>query len=195
MASSGAERVLTVPNLLSAARLLLAPIFLGLYVRGDGARAVMVFAAAAVTDVLDGLAARLLDQRSRVGVVLDPIADKALALSALFALAARGRLPMWLPLLEVSRDAAQLAATWWLRAHRRPLPGGPTHIAKYATFGLAATVLLALSEEVGIPREALAPWVAAMGLLSAVCIAVSWAQYFAFFLRSARGGEAAPESR
>jgi len=188
------ERVLTVPNLLSALRLILAPIFLWLYVRGDGARAVAVFAAAASTDLLDGLAARLLDQRSRLGVFLDPIADKALALSALFALAARGRLPMWLPLLEVSRDVAQLAATCWLRARGRPLPGAPTHVAKYATFALAATVLLALSEELGLARAAVAPWVAAMGLLAGACIAVSWAQYFAFFLRSARGAPA-PEGR
>ncbi|HSB21131.1 MAG TPA: CDP-alcohol phosphatidyltransferase family protein, partial [Anaeromyxobacteraceae bacterium] len=64
---------MTLPNALTGLRLLLAPVFLWLYVTGDTVRAVAAFAAAAATDVLDGLAARALDQRSRAGAILDPI--------------------------------------------------------------------------------------------------------------------------
>jgi len=190
-------RIVTVPNALTAARLVLAPVFLWLYVRGDTARAVAVFAAAAATDLLDGLAARALDQRSRLGAFLDPIADKVLALCVLFALAARGRLPMWLPVLDASRDAAQLGAALWLHGIHRPLPVGPTRVGKYATFALGATALLALAQEFGASRAALAPWVASAGTVAALCIVVSWVQYFVYFVRTARGrgGGRAPALR
>jgi len=180
-------RVVTLPNALTAARLVLAPIFLVLYASGDTVRALAAFAAAAATDLLDGLAARVLQQHSRLGAVLDPIADKFLAACALFALWARGRLPLWLPILVIARDAAQLLGAAALRTLRRQLPIAPTRIGKYATFAIAATVLVALASEL-LDRSAaeVAPYVAAMGLVAAECVAVSWAQYFLFFVRSVR---------
>ena len=179
--------VLTLPNLLTLARIVLAPVFLVLYVRGDTMRALSAFAAAAATDVLDGLAARALDQRTRLGALLDPIADKLLAVCALFALAERGRLPYWLPILEVSRDMAQLAGATLLRFTHHRLPIHPTRIGKYATATMAATVLVALASGFGAytPAQA-APYVAAFGLLAAECTAVSWVQYFLLFVRSLR---------
>ena len=184
--------ILTIPNLLTGLRLVLAPIFLWLYVKGDVPRAVGAFALAAATDLLDGLAARALDQRSRLGAILDPIADKVLSACALFALAARGRLPMWLPVLDASRDVAQFAGAAWLYAAGRYVPVAPTRIGKYATFGLAVTALLALAVDFGAPAQRMAPWIAAAGLVAAQCVAVSWVQYFRYFLGSVRG-EAAPE--
>jgi cardiolipin synthase len=180
-------RLVTIPNLLTVLRLALAPVFLWLYVSGDTVRAVAAFAAAAATDVLDGLAARALDQRTRVGAMLDPIADKVLSACALIALAARGRLPLWLPVLDLSRDAAQLAGAVYLRRLHRPVPLAPTRIGKYATFWLTATVILALSQDFGAPGETLGPWIAAAGLVAAQCVGVSWVQYFLYFVRSARG--------
>lgn len=180
-------RLLTVANGLTGLRFLLAPVFLWLYVTGDTVRAVAAFAAAAATDVLDGLAARALDQRTRAGEILDPIADKVLSACALIALAARGRLPLWLPVLDLSRDLAQLAGAVVLRRLDRPVPILPTRIGKYATFWLAATVILALSEDFGASTAALGPWIAAAGLAAAECVAVSWVQYFLYFVRSARG--------
>ena len=185
---------LTLPNLLTGSRFVLAPIFLALYVSGETVRALAAFAAAAATDLLDGLVARALDQRTRLGAILDPIADKFLAACALFALAARDRLPLWLPLVVVGRDLAQLAGAGALRALHRTVPVAPTRIGKYATFFLAATVVVALAGE-------FAPWsaratadaVAALALVSAECVLVSFAQYFLFFLRSARSRAAAGE--
>jgi cardiolipin synthase (CMP-forming) len=181
------SRVATLPNALTASRFVLAPIFLVLYIRGDSVRALAAFAAAAATDVLDGLAARVLGQHSRLGAVLDPVADKVLAACALFALTARDRLPLWFVLFVVSRDAAQLLGAGVLRVLGRRLPAGPTRVGKYATFALAALVVLSLAWELmGWQPGAVAPVVGALGLLAAECVAVSWAQYFLYFLRALR---------
>jgi cardiolipin synthase len=179
------SRVVTLPNALTSLRVVLAVLFLVLYSRGDTVRALAAFAAAAATDVLDGLAARVLSQHSRLGAFLDPIADKFLAASALFALYGRGRLPLWLPLFVVSRDLAQLAGAAVLRTAHRLVPVAPTRIGKYATCSLAATVLFSLAWERAEwpPRDA-APYVAALGLVTAECVAVSFIQYFLFFVRS-----------
>jgi cardiolipin synthase (CMP-forming) len=179
-------------NALTVSRIVLAPIFLVLYVQGDRLRALAAFAAAAATDVLDGLVARALREHTRLGAFLDPIADKVLATCALVALAATGRLPLWLPALVIARDLAQLAGAGLLRTTRHAIPVAPTRIGKYATFALAATVVLALAAEYGAASE-LAPYVAAMGLLAAECLAISFAQYALFFVRAFRGpGETGP---
>jgi len=174
-----------LPNLLSLARVALAPVFLVLYARGETAWALLVFAAAAATDLLDGLAARLLRQHTRLGTLLDPIADKLLELCALVALAARGQLPWWLPALLFSRDLAQLAGALLLRGIRHRVPVAPTRIGKYATFAIVGTVVLALAEGVGALAWA-APFAAAMGLLAAECVVLSWIQYALYFVRALR---------
>ncbi|HTN52637.1 MAG TPA: CDP-alcohol phosphatidyltransferase family protein [Anaeromyxobacter sp.] len=174
-------------NALTALRILLAPIFLVLYVRGQLLRALAAFAAAAATDVLDGLVARALLQRTRLGAFLDPIADKFLAACALIALAAAGRLPAWLPALVVTRDLAQLLGAAWLRTLGRTIPVAPTRIGKYATFAIAATVVLALASDFGgYPRAETAPYVAALALLAAECVALSFGQYSLSFVRALR---------
>ncbi|HET6436653.1 MAG TPA: CDP-alcohol phosphatidyltransferase family protein [Anaeromyxobacter sp.] len=180
----GAPR-LNLANALTGMRLVLAPVFLVLYLEGQRVRALAAFAAAAATDVLDGLVARALHQHTRLGAFLDPIADKLLAACALFALAGSGRLPIWLPVLVVTRDLFQLLGAAVLRTLRHRIPVAATRIGKYATFGIAGTVVLALAGEFGaIPAGTAASFVAAFGLLAAECLAVSWAQYFLFFLRA-----------
>jgi cardiolipin synthase len=172
-------------NALTALRLVLAPVFLVLYVGGDRLRALAAFAAAASTDLLDGLVARVLRQQTRLGAFLDPIADKLLAACALVALAATGRLPAWLPVLVVSRDLAQLAGAAVLRTTHHPVPVAPTRIGKYATLALALTVVLALADEYGADPQ-LGPFVIAFALIAAQCVALSFAQYSLFFFRAIR---------
>jgi cardiolipin synthase len=178
---------LNLANGLTGLRIVLAPVFLLLYVGGDRLRALAAFAAAAATDVLDGLVARALRQHTRLGAFLDPIADKLLAACALVALAATGRLPWWLPALVVSRDLAQLAGAAVLRTTHHAVPVAPTRIGKYATVALALTVVVALAGDFGAyPRGEVGPFVVACALLSAQCVAISFAQYFLFFLRAVR---------
>lgn len=178
---------LTLANALTALRIVLAPVFLVLYVEGARMRALAAFAAAAATDVLDGLVARALHQQTRLGAVLDPAADKLLAACALVALAATGRLPTWLPALVISRDLAQVAGAILLRGAHRPVPVAPTRIGKYATVALAVTVVLALAGDLGAdPTGTMGPFVVVFALLAAECVAISFVQYFLFFLRAFR---------
>jgi cardiolipin synthase len=183
-----------VPNALSALRVVLAPVFLWLYARGRTDNALLVFAVAAATDVLDGLAARVLHQFTRVGALLDAGADKLLTACALVALAWRGQLPWWLPALVVGRDALLSTGAIALRATHHPLRIAPTRVGKYATALVAGTVVLALLAEYGgVARGRAAPWVAAMGLLAALCAVVSTVQYAVAFVRLARMRDA-PET-
>jgi cardiolipin synthase len=168
----------TLANALTLLRLLLAPVVMLLYVRGEVRSALAVYAVAALTDGLDGLAARLLRQHSRFGEILDPIADKLLAFCMLVALVAAGRLPAWLAALIIGRDVALVGAATALQWSGRPIPIVPTRAGKYATATLVALVLLVLAGDVGAaPAAALAPWVSATGLLVAACVMVSWGQY------------------
>jgi len=182
---------LTLANALTALRIVLAPVFLVLYVEGARLRALAAFAAAAATDVLDGLVARALRQPTRLGAFLDPIADKFLATCALVALAATGRLPVWLPVLVVARDLAQLAGAAILRTTHHVVPVAPTRIGKYATVGIAMTVVLALASDFGAdPGGELGAIVVAFALLAAECVALSFAQYTLFFVRAIRAAPA-----
>jgi cardiolipin synthase len=188
----------TVPNALTALRLVLAPVFLWLYASGDVRRALPVFAVAAGTDLLDGLAARVLRQHSRVGEILDPLADKLLTFCALVALSWAGRVPAWLPILVVGRDLVLVSGAWVLHAIgvAQRLRVLPTRAGKYATFVLAVLVLgelLCDLEPALLARGA--PWLAALGLLAAFCVVVSLLQYAGVFTRAVRGHLAPAESR
>lgn len=182
---------LTLANALTALRIVLAPVFLVLYARGEHLLAVAVFGAAAATDVLDGLVARALHQSSRLGAFLDPIADKLLAACALIALAATGRLAWWLPALVVTRDLALLAGASLLGSIHRTVPVAPTRIGKYATVALAVTVIVVLVGELGVYTDAeIAPFTVAFALLAGECVAISFGQYFLFFVRAIRAPSA-----
>lgn len=183
----GSGSPVNLANGLTVLRIVLAPVFLALYVHGERLPALWVFAFAAATDVLDGLVARLLRQQTRLGAFLDPVADKLLAACALFALAATGRLPFWLPILVVSRDAAQLVGAAILGTLHHTVPVAPTRIGKYAMVAIALTVVVALASDVGAyPGAEGAPWVVALALLAAECVAISCVQYSLFFVRAAR---------
>ena len=70
------------PNLLTLSRILLVPVFVRMMLAGRARDAFLVFLLAGLTDVLDGLAARIWHQKSRLGLWLDPVADKLLLTSA-----------------------------------------------------------------------------------------------------------------
>ena len=110
----------TIPNLLTAARIVLTPFVAWHLWEGDVEGAFWLFAAAAVTDLLDGTLARLLNQRSVLGAWLDPIADKLMLLTTTAFLCLTGLLPLWLLWTVAIRDGVILAGA---EAYRR-LTGG-----------------------------------------------------------------------
>ncbi|MES9995048.1 CDP-alcohol phosphatidyltransferase family protein [Desulfovibrio aminophilus] len=95
----------TIPNLLTISRILLTPAFVVAFIGHRFDLAWGLFALAGLTDALDGLLARLLHQRTRLGGMLDPLADKILLVTSYICLSMAGFLPAWLVALVVSRDA------------------------------------------------------------------------------------------
>ena len=130
------SRILTLPNVLSMARLLGVPVFLWLILvpKADG-WAVLLLVVAGFTDYLDGYLARRWNQITRLGQLLDPIADRLYILATLIGLLARGIIPWWLVALLVSRDVIMAAVLALLK--RVGVTGLPVHfIGKAATFNL-----------------------------------------------------------
>jgi len=149
-----AERVLTVPNLLSVLRLAGVPLFLYLLLVPGGSAwgadiwAIVVLALGGITDWLDGKLARLLDQYSRIGALLDPAVDRLYILAALAALGVREVVPWWAVAALVARDLVLGATLPVLRA-RGYGPYQVTYLGKGATFLLlyAFPLLLAAQAE------------------------------------------------
>ena len=99
-----------LPNTLTLGRVLLVPVFAAVLVTGGqstGSRllAVGLFVAACLTDVVDGWLARRWDQVTTFGVMVDPVADKALVGTALVTLSLLGELPWWATLVVLGREA------------------------------------------------------------------------------------------
>jgi cardiolipin synthase len=101
--------VITIPNLLSLFRILLVPIFLWSLLNHRSFEALVIFFAAGITDLLDGMAARIWHQKSRLGAILDPAGDKLLMSVSFIALsvpslAQPNTLPLWLTVTVIFRD-------------------------------------------------------------------------------------------
>lgn len=101
-------RLLTIPNLLTLARLIAVPFFIVASARGNYTLALIIFGAAAFTDIVDGFIARRLNQRSRLGAILDPAADKTMLMCGFLFYTLRGNLvmqiPPWLTFVVFIRD-------------------------------------------------------------------------------------------
>ena len=139
---------LTLANVFTAARLVLIPIFGASWYGGNGRRALWIFAVAVVTDLIDGFLARFFHQASRLGAVLDPIADKLLVLVALVVGVLIHVVPLWLLVVIVVRDAvlavgAILLLTRW-RGRYGPDAWRPTRIGKYAMALQSLAIVLVL---------------------------------------------------
>src|SRR5688572_23292122 len=117
---------LTVPNAITFVRLALMPVFVALHLTHRPTAAVIVFATALLSDSLDGVLARLLDQRSKLGAILDPVADKLLVFSALVCLVLAGRLPLWLLGIIAFRDGMMIVGALVVRHKRLEIPTAPT---------------------------------------------------------------------
>jgi cardiolipin synthase len=148
------DRVLTVPNAISIARLAGVPVFLWLVLgpHADG-WAVALLIAAGVSDWLDGKLARAWNQQSRLGQVLDPAADRLYIAATLVALAIRGIIPWWLVAVLAAREAVLGVALLVLR-HYSIGPLQVSFLGKAATLCLLyAFPLLFLGSHAGTGAE------------------------------------------
>jgi cardiolipin synthase len=182
---------MTVPNALSLLRIVLTPFFGYFWWHHWFGLAIATFAVASASDFFDGLLARVLEQRSKLGQVLDPAADKFMVLVTFLVAAATGAVPWWLAWLVIGRDVVLASGgalfAFVYRGILGPERWRPTRIGKYATFFTVSTIGLALLHAI-TGDERLRPFVGALGIMSAACTAVSGIQYVASGIKALVGG-------
>ncbi|MCS6890652.1 MAG: CDP-alcohol phosphatidyltransferase family protein [Rhodovarius sp.] len=145
--SAAGERLFTLPNAITLARLGAVPLTVWLMLNRQLDLAFLVFVGAGVSDALDGWIARAFRLRSALGALLDPVADKALLVSVYVMLAVIGVLPDWLAILVVFRDLVIVGGLLilWLQGIRPAI--APLWVSKLNTFAqitlAAASLFLA----------------------------------------------------
>lgn len=141
-------RPLTIPNAIGFLRLVLIPVFLVLALSsGDGRSiaAAATFAVIGASDYLDGLAARLTGQYSRLGALLDPLVDRLLVLSGVVVTWHFELLPRWALAILAAREALTLAVTQV--ALRRGFEIAINPVGRWAVWPTMASILLAMAVE------------------------------------------------
>ena len=147
----------TIPNLLTLLRLFLVPVFIVASFNGRWTAAFIIFMSAALTDILDGMIARRFNQRSRLGALLDPAADKTMMVSGfLFYTLSTSmplvRIPGWLTFVVFIRDfvIALFAYLLYTRVHVRRFPPSPA--GKTSTVLQAATLACVIAVNAFLPQ-------------------------------------------
>jgi cardiolipin synthase len=135
---------MTVPNLITIARLIMVPLVIVMIGQGRWMTAFVLFVAAGVSDGVDGYIAKRFDMRSELGAYLDPLADKALLVSIYVTLSVTAVLPGWLAVTVVSRDIMIVAAIIVSRLMERPVAIKPLFISKLNTAAQIAFAALVL---------------------------------------------------
>ncbi len=139
---------ISIPNILTLIRILLTPLLVILLLRDMYHLALLVFAIAGLSDGLDGLIARLLNQRTKLGAYLDPAADKLLLTSAFVSLAVLNVIPAWLTVLVIARDVIILLGLAIFTLTEKQYEINPTLVSKCTTTIQLLMVLLSLFDPV-----------------------------------------------
>jgi cardiolipin synthase (CMP-forming) len=171
-----------LPNLLTALRLVAAPLTAWFIHVGADVDALAVFAFAGLSDVLDGYLARMLSPDSRFGAYLDPAADKLLMLASFVALTAIGAVPFWLTALVIGRDVAIVAGVGLAKLLSLPLKVEPLYIGKVSTVvqvAFVGLVLLLLALDADQPGLVLAA-----AVTTAAVTLASWLAYGQLWFRA-----------
>jgi cardiolipin synthase (CMP-forming) len=147
----------SLPNFITLGRLLCVPLAIWLVLLDHLAAAFWVFIAAGLSDAVDGFIAKHFDQRSELGALLDPIADKALLVSMYVTLGLAKYLPVWLVILVVFRDALIIGGFLLVAALGYAMRWEPLLVSKLNTalqIGLIGVVLASLGLGLTVPRLA-----------------------------------------
>jgi CDP-diacylglycerol--glycerol-3-phosphate 3-phosphatidyltransferase len=153
--------MMTMANRITIARILMIPCFVMMVIyygrsvqegnpqEWQRLTAIMLFLVAAASDGLDGYVARKYNQKSRLGVILDPIADKGLLLAALITLSISNwhyEFPIWFPVLVITRDAVIVLGTVVLHYLNGTVQVRPSWLGKTATVCQMAAIGCAMLE-------------------------------------------------
>jgi cardiolipin synthase (CMP-forming) len=154
---------MNIPNSLTILRILLIPVYIGFMTYGQFGYALLSLLLAGFTDAIDGPIARKLDQRTKLGTFLDPLADKLLLTSGFISLSTLHLVPSWLAILVVSRDIILLLGTAVAHLTNSPIDITPTFWGKGTTLlQLTYVLLVVLMTWKGHAVAILTPLVVAM---------------------------------
>jgi len=137
---------LNLPNLITMGRLLLVPMAIWLILEAHYAAAFWVFVGAGVSDGFDGFIAKRFNRRTRLGALLDPVADKTLLVSVYVTLGWVGALPKWLVILVVFRDVMIVGGFLLIQTTAAPKHFDPLYVSKFNTLAQIALVSLVLAQ-------------------------------------------------
>ncbi len=170
---------MSLPNIISLARLFAAPLAVWLILSGESGLAFWVFIAAGISDGIDGFLAKRFDLATELGGYLDPIADKTLLVGVYVALGQQGMIALWLVILVVFRDLLIIGGAILLWLLGRGLIMAPLMISKVNTVAqivLAATLLgsAGFGIDVGWAAQGLTFVVAATTVASGALYVVTW---------------------
>jgi cardiolipin synthase len=139
---------MNIPNTLTLLRIFLVPLFLIVVIYGEFPLAFGVFLFASVTDLLDGFLARRLNQETRLGLYLDPVADKLLIIIGYLVLGFNGLLPSWLAVVVFFKDLFMVIGVALLAMLGAPLKVFPTLWGKLTTCLQLLTLAVVLYHQV-----------------------------------------------
>jgi cardiolipin synthase (CMP-forming) len=137
---------INIPNILTVLRILIIPLFVILLIRDLHGYALLLFVFAGISDGLDGLIARMFNQRSDLGAILDPIADKLLLTAAYLSLGILKDIPGWLAVVVISRDVLIVTGIGVLTFCGIHFAIRPSLISKWTTVVQILTVAVTLLE-------------------------------------------------
>lgn len=166
--------ILNIPNTLTIARIVIIPVLITAIIYDRYRSALYLFVIAALTDMLDGLFARLTNQKTPLGTFLDPLADKFLLVSSFIIFTVYGWIPKWFTIIVISRDIIVVIGYFLLYMITRSLTVEPVFLGKAAIsiqLCILAYVLLKVNM-VGLP-----PVHDGLFILAAVLTAISGLQY------------------
>jgi cardiolipin synthase len=175
---------LNLPNLISLARLLLVPLEIWLILAGRYGFAFWILVAAGISDALDGFIAKRFDRRTRLGALLDPVADKAMLIGVYITLGVAHQLWTSLVILVVLRDVMIVGGFLLIQVFAVPKHYDPLYISKLNTgvqIILVGFVLarLGLGAPAGWPDLVLSLAVAVTTIVSGSSYLVRWARILA----------------
>ena len=143
-------RLSAIPNLITVFRFLLVPPIVLLLLREQFGLALLLFLLAGLSDGLDGYLAKHFGWSSRLGGLMDPLADKLLLVSCYITLGGLGVIPVWLVAVVVARDLIILAGAVVYHLRIAALEAEPSVISKINTLAQILLVLVALGGKVGL---------------------------------------------
>jgi cardiolipin synthase (CMP-forming) len=171
---------MTIPNLITTFRIILTPIFVIYIINDELMTGLGVLIICGLSDGVDGLVARVFNQKSKLGAYLDPLADKIILTSAFVTLSIRGFLPAWLTVMVISRDLLILMGVVILFLNNIKINIKPALSSKITTVLQFLTVIFVLSKRYFLNFETFYHY---LFYLTALFTIISFLQYMSRWFR------------